>query len=286
VLPVRRHAVIADPNSADFTSGWSELPPVIFLENAFKVKPQALVLAEFIEENSLKRYPAIIISEAGGSKSTALMMRDFWRWGLEKPGDDGVLEPLLSRLIRWLAVRKIDKRVKLAFDREIFSNQEQVGFTVTVLDENYLPLDGVDVFVDISMDDKAGGHTALEGVGRGRYRGSFRSWTEGEYNVAVSTLLDEQSIGEDHGKVTVEPFSIELLAGNLNEELLRGIGEASGGGYVPVAVVDSLFGSFDFSPVERENVRIVQLWGRAWLLIVIISLLAVEWIIRVRLGML
>ncbi|MDP8240611.1 MAG: vWA domain-containing protein [Candidatus Hatepunaea meridiana] len=286
VFPIRRHSVIADPEATDITIGWSDLPPVLFFNNAYKMKPQSTVLAEFVDEESLKRFPAIVISDAGGTKSSALLIRDLWRWGLAKPGDEGVVEPLLERLVRWLAVRKIDKRVKIVFDREIFSNQEQVGFTVIVLDENYLPLDGVNVLAKVAKGKEPGGHAALTGIGQGRYRGSFQSWGEGEYSVSVKATVDEQLIGEDRGTVTAEPFSIELLDTRLNEELMRSIGEASQGGYVSISSADSLLNTFDFQPVDREIVNTIQLWGKGWLLALIIGLLAVEWLIRVRVGML
>jgi len=286
VLPVRRHSVIADPDASDIASGWSELPPVLLTANMYKVKTGSTVLAEFVDSESGVRHPAIVISETGGVKSAAIMVRDLWRWGLADPGDEGIVEPLLSRLVRWLSVRKIEKRVRIAFDREIFSNQEQVSFTVTVLDENYMPLDGVDVSAEVTKDAEIGGRASLEGIGRGLYRGSFRSWGEGEYTLLVKAQLGEQLLGDDRGKVVVEPFSIELLDTRLNEELLRSIGEASGGGYVHINSADLLFNAFDFPRVEKEDVRKFQLWGKVWLLVVIIGLLTVEWFIRIRTGML
>lgn len=286
VLPVHRHAVIADPDAVDIAAGWSKLPPVMIAEDGYKVKPQTSVLAEFTTENTNRKYPAIVVSEKGGSKSAALLMQDFWRWGLADPGDEGLLEPMLQRLIRWLAVRKVDKRVKLVFDKELFSLQEQVCFTVTTLDENYLPLDGVNVTAEVTRNEETGGLATLNGIGDGRYRGSFRSWGEGEYVISVSAQINETEIGRDQGKITVEPFSIELLDVSLNDELLKAIGEASGGGYINIILADSLFDTFDFAPVERDEEQTFRIWGKGWLLMVIIALLALEWLIRMRLGML
>ncbi|NQU06625.1 MAG: VWA domain-containing protein [Calditrichaeota bacterium] len=286
VTPVRRHAVIAEPDETDINRGWSDLPPVMLSAHRFQVKPQTQILAEFRDENSNATYPAVVVFETGGMKSAALMMRDLWRWGLSDTGDDGILEPMLQRMIRWLAVRKVDKRVKLVFDRELFSIQEQVGFTVTVLDENYTPLDGVDVSADISLNREPGGRAELTGIGNGRYRGSFRAWSDGEYQVTVKAQLNDMVIGQDRGKITVEQFSIELLDAHLNEDLLKAVGEASRGGYVKIDRADSLFRTLDFKPVEREEKRVFQFYGKAWLLIVIIGLLALEWFIRIRMGML
>ncbi len=286
VVPVRRHAVIADPDRTDFTQGWSGLPPVRFATGRFIPRPQAMVLAEFQQMAGAGGFPAIVVMEEGGVKSAALLGRDLWRWNLASPGDEGIPEPLLQRLIRWLAVRKVARQVEVTFDKELLSNQEPVGFTVAVQDENYQPIDGADVTVEVSRDGEVGGAAALEGIGGGRYRGLFRSWGEGEYTVQVRARMNEVVIGEDRGKVAVEPFSVELLDSRMNEELLRAMGEVSGGGFVPVVSADSLFDSFNFDPVDHEDVHRYEVWGRGWLLAVIVGLLACEWFIRIRVGML
>ncbi|MDP8227847.1 MAG: vWA domain-containing protein [Candidatus Electryoneaceae bacterium] len=288
VVPIKRHAIIADPDDADFTEGWSGLPPLTFLSNRFTPKPQAMTLAEFQPQASDNRYPAIIVMEQGNDKGAMILGRDLWRWGLVTANDDEerLIEQLLNRLVRWLAVRKTSKRVEISFDKELFSNQESVGFTVTVLDEAYQSVDNADIRAEVSLDGEVGGGASLEGIGQGRYRGSFQPWGDGEYRVNVAASVDDEVVGQDHGRVSVEPFNIELLDARLNEEVLMGIADASGGSYVPIGKADSLFNGFEFAPVEHSEVQRWELWGKGWLLAVIIGLLAVEWFIRVRVGML
>ena len=288
VIPMKRHAIIADPDDDDFTEGWSGLPPLTFLANRFTPKPQAITLAEFQPQGWDNRYPAIIVVEQGNEKGAMILGRDLWRWGLVPAVDDEerLIEKILSRLVRWLAVRKTSKRVEISFDKELFSNQEAVGFTVTVLDEAYRPMDNADITTEVSLEGEIGGGASLEGIGQGRYRGTFQPWGDGEYVVNVTASVDDEVVGQDRGRLSVEPFNIELLDARLNEEVLRGIADASGGGYVPIGKADTLFNDFQFAPVERDEVQRWELWGKGWLLAIIIGLLAVEWFIRVRVGML
>jgi hypothetical protein len=286
VVPVKRHAIIADPDETDFASKWSQLPPLTYLANRYTHKPHSNVLAEFQTQGIERRFPAIIVTEQSVNKSVAILGRDLWLWGLASPGSDGVIEPFLERLIRWLAVRKSEKRVNIKFDKELYSTQEQVGFTVSVMDEAYRPVDGSEVTTEVSLNEEISGRVAITGIGQGRYRGSFQPWNEGEYSIKVISSLDNEPIGNDQGKITVEPFNIELLDARLNEELLIGIGESSGGDYVPANQADSLFASFQFAPQEQHQTDRWELWGRGWLLVLIIGLLSVEWFIRVRVGML
>lgn len=286
VIPTQRHAVIADPEEVNFTTAWSALPPLKYTPGRFTFGNHVKVLAEFYTLELPDRYPAIVVSETGGVKSAAIMGNDLWRWGLVSPGDDGLMEPLMRRLIRWLAVRKAGKRVEITFDKELFSNQESVGFTVSVLNENYLPLDDAVVSAVISKSDTVGGEALLSGIGAGRYRGTFQPWNEGEYQIKATAVIDEQLIGDDLGRITVEPFNIELLDAQLNELLLKSVGEFSGGAYFRSEQADSFLASIDLQPTERVEVNRWQLWGRGWILTVIVLLLTIEWFIRIRMGML
>jgi hypothetical protein len=285
VAPLRRHSIIAEPEDLNYAEKWSALPPVNFMAGLYTALPQAEVLAEF-QPGGAQHFPAIIISERAGSKSAALLMRDLWRWGLVSPGSDGVTEPFIQRLIRWLAVRKSDKRVQLAFSKEQFSTQEQVGFTASVYDENYRPFDGAEVQAKVSSALREGVRLTLTGEGKGRYRGSFQPWGEGEYKVQVQARQNSSSLGEDSSSVAVEPFSIELLDTRLNEPLLRQIAEASGGSYAPADSAERLLDSITL-PVEimHEEYR-HDLWGGWWHLGAVVFCLGLEWFIRVRMGML
>jgi len=149
-----------------------------------------------------------------------------------------------------------------------------------------LQLDDAIVSAEISVGDTIGSETVLDGIGQGRYRGMFQPWGEGEYRIRALAVIEDSEIGTDQGRITVEPFSIELLDARLNEELLRAVGEFSGGGYITPNQADSLFLNLNIPPDERQETKRWELWGKGWILTVIVILLAVEWFIRIRMGML
>lgn len=280
-----RHAIVTDPENDSNSDYWATLPPLKF-QNNFTVKPQAQILAEFNVQGQSESFPAVVVLEKGDQKSVAILGQDLWRWGMASPGEDGILEPMLERLVRWLVVRNINKQVEIKFDKELYSNQERVGFSVTVNDENYQPIDGAVLSTEVLLNGEVGGGTTTESVGKGRYRGAFQPWGEGEYIVRVNAVFENVNLGSDLGKIAVEPFNIELLDTRMNEELLKKLGELSNGGYVPIGAADSVFQSLEFPPELQNEEHRWELWGRGWLLMLVIGLLAVEWFIRVRLGML
>lgn len=284
--PVQRHAITTDPDQSDLYAGWSELPPLNFSPGAYTALPHVKTLIEFYTSSEGKRFPALLVSETGGTRTAAFLGRNLWLWGLASPGEEGMLEPLLNRLIRWLAVRKIDERVILSFDGDVFSNQERVGLQVFVQNESFVPVDGAEVIARITRKDTVTAEIILSGKGTGRYQGSFLPWDEGIYEIDVTASLEGETIGSDQGSIRAEPFNIELLDVRLNEGLLKSVGQFSGGGYVPVQEVDSLFEFIDLPSHNQVISKRLELWGRGWILAVIIGLLVVEWFIRARVGML
>jgi|GEM_PF-2494034 len=284
--PVLHHAIIADPEDIGYEQKWDGMPPLRFSTFKIKIGKDNTVLAEFITENGESTFPAIVISEKRNTKSAIILAHDLWRWSFTESSSEQVLQPLYSRLIRWLAVRKAGKQVEIKLTKDLYSSGELINFTVSVLNENYLQVDDAIVTSEISLADTVGGVTVLDPFGKGKYFGSFYSWGEGEYSIKVSASRADQLIGTDVGRVSVEAFNIELLDSRMNKELLTSIGESTGGGYISAADVDSFMRSIDIPPTEKLVVQQWIFWGSGWLLGAIIILLSIEWLIRIANGLL
>jgi hypothetical protein len=84
----------------------------------------------------------------------------------------------------------------------------------------------------------------------------------------------------------VEPFNVELLDSRARFDLLRQVAQVSGGGFAPAAHADTLLSKLKFEPRVVVTRHEVSLWRKGLLIWVIIALLAVEWILRKRSGML
>lgn len=284
VQPLRTHSILAEPDDGSFAERWRTLPPASFLPGAFAARPEASILASY-EDPTVGNPPAIVIDERGRRKSAALLIRDLWRWGISSPGEQGIVEPLLRRLMLWLSIRRNENRVQVTAARENFTLQESIDFTVSVYDQNYQTLPGAEVWAKIEGAGREPLQMSLEPDGT-RYRGSFLPWGEGDYRIAVRADFEGRGVGSDTARVIVEPFSVELLTPGLNEPLLREIAEASAGGYVRVDSAGSLIDSLQLTPVSLRQERRVPLFGGWAHLAIVIAILAVEWFIRIRFGML
>ncbi|MBM3329468.1 MAG: hypothetical protein FJY67_08375 [Calditrichaeota bacterium] len=285
VTPLGRHAVIAAPEDERFAARWSALPPLTYAAGRWSARPGSEVLAQFRGADGEKA-PALVVFEQAGSRSAALLVRDFWKWGIVPVGSEDEAGPLWGRLVRFLALRKAQKHVVLKFDRDQYPSGEPVTFEVSVYDGNFQPIDGAEVTTEVVSNGKEGGRILLEGIGSGRYRGSFATGSEGEYRVRVAARYENSEVGEDRGSVLVEPYSVELLETRLNEEPLARIAAASGGGYAPAEKADSLLDGLRAEPREIVESSHYDLWGKWWILSLILTALTFEWTIRMRTGML
>ncbi len=285
ISPIRRHAILTPPEDEDFSDKWLDLPPLTAALNLSQPKPNSELLAELVLEDG-RKIPAIAISETAGRKSAAIVVRDLWKWGMFSPGEDGILEPVLERLMKWLALRKSNKQVQLEFAKDQFSMREVVSFRVNCFDEGFQPFDGSEVVAEISFSTGDPLITTLKGEGRGQYSGGFLPWSTGNYTVKVTASKDGKRLGEDRGTLTVDAYSIEFLDSYLNQPLLQSIADGSGGKYVPFESAASYFASLSFPPQLVASQRNTELWG-GWLhLSLIVILLSIEWLLRIRLGML
>jgi hypothetical protein len=264
---------------------WEGLPPVWMKPYIFAAKDGSQVIAIAYPPNGAEPVPAIVVRKAGMTKSMAVLPWGLWKWGFQRSQEQSsTLESFVDRSIRYLVTREEDKRLRITTSKPIYQGGETVRFSAQVYNEDYQPVDGADVEVRVS----AGGETVrlgLDGEGNGRYSGDLSPWTEGEYSFQ-GTAKRGGLLGEDRGKFTVEAFNIEFLNTAMNPTLLRTVATQSGGAFTTSQDFASLATGLHFPRKQRTVSWEVPLWNRAWLLWVFIGLLAVEWLIRKRSGML
>jgi len=264
---------------------WEGLPPLWMRPNLFLEKDGSQVIAVASVPASAAPAPAIVVRKAGWMKSMALLPWGLWKWGFQRSAEQAVtLETLVDRSIRYLVTREEDKLLRITTSKPIYQGGETVRLSAQVYNEDYQPVDGAEVEVHIA----AGGQTVrlvLDGEGNGRYGGDLSPWTEGEYTYQ-GTANRGGLLGEDRGKFTVEAFNIEYLNTAMNPTLLRTVASQSGGSFVTPDRFDSLAAQLQFPRKARAVSWEVPMWNRAWLLWIFVGLLAVEWLIRKRSGML
>jgi hypothetical protein len=158
-----------------------------------------------------------------------------------------------------------------------------------VYDDASHPVDRAQITVAVSNEDDVR-KVALTPIGSGRYDGELRSLGMGEYRYNATATVDGIPVGRDSGKFSVGETNLEFTETPANRQLLRELSHLTGGGYIAASKIDSLVPALlnlpGFAPWEEMSVRSLALWDWHYILALLLLLLALEWFLRKRSGML
>ncbi|MGH7495061.1 MAG: hypothetical protein ACREOO_22030 [bacterium] len=232
--------------------------------------------------------PLWLAQKNAARKTLAIFSYGLWRWHLmlqTVEGKTGLYDQIVRGLVRWMVTKEDAKLVRISSNKEIYRGGEQVELLAQVYREDYVPLEGAQVQVQLSGPQWQQ-DLILQDAGSGLYRARLQVLSGGEYQFRGAAELSGKNLGEDSGKFSVEPFSSEFLQTRVNEPLLRQLAEASGGAYLPPDSLEQAVARLPLDPVIKYESRDYAFWGKWPVLFVLLLTLAVEWFLRKREGML
>ncbi len=267
---------------------WKRLPPVYRNPFLARIKPGALVLANFAGPAA---GPLIISRTIATQKSLAILAYGIWRWklmGQEDVATRQLFDGFLFAAMRWLTTPEDTRRFKVSLTRESIPLGEPAEFTAQLYGNASEPLDDGRVRVVVRSGQQVA-ETDLQPAGNGRYTGSLPGLGEGSFRFRAEAEWRGGFAGSDSGSFTVGGLDLEFRDPRMNAQLLRQIAYRTGGSFLTPAsagLLDSLLTAQpSFAPKELRSVNDIELWRSRTLLIVLIVLLAVEWTLRKWLGM-
>lgn len=292
----RAVALQLEPNGLlhPITRPWAEanrnnnLPPLFSNVAPLKVLPGSEALLSITNNSSRATEPLWLAQKNAERKTLAIFSYGLWRWHLMLQTQEQsapVYETMMRGLVRWLVTKEDAKLVRLTSNKEIYRGGEQIELLAQVYREDYQPLEGAQVRAQLSGPEFQQ-EVILQDLGAGLYRANLQVLGGGEYQFRGAAELAGKKLGEDSGRFSVEPFSLEFLQTRFNEPALRQIAEASGGKYVAPDSIAGALAQLTLAPEIKHESRDFALWGRPAVLIVLLLTLAIEWFLRKRQGML
>ena len=271
---------------------WRRLPPLNYSETRWAASPDAQVLATIRVRDVALDDPALVLRRRAGQRSAALLATGTWRWA-NLPADLEALSPvwpsMLSNLVQWVATRENDQPVRVRPVQRTFAGGEPVEFTGQVYDESLNPVSDAAVTVNVIGPDSTRYPYRMQPTGNGRYRLDAGTLPEGTYAFAAEAVREGATLGSDRGQFAVGSLTLEYRNTRADAALLRQIAQRSGGSFHTVASAGDLPGllasSEQFSSVIVTQEREQRLWHMSSFLIAIIALLAAEWALRKRNGL-
>ncbi len=232
--------------------------------------------------------PLWLAQKNAARKTLSIFSYGLWRWHLmlqSVPAKAEVYDQIMRGAVRWLVTKEDAKLVRITSNKEIYRGGEQIELQAQVYREDYVPLEGAHVQVQVGGPQWQQ-DVILQDAGSGLYRARLQVLSGGEYQFHGTAELEGKKLGEDSGKFSVEPFSLEFLQTRVNEPLLRQLAEASGGAYLPPDSLEQAIARLPLEPVIKHEERDFAFWGKLPVLFVLLLTLAAEWFLRKREGML
>jgi len=292
-VPAEQTSPLLAPVQPGDPSPWQQLPPIFATRTRFTPKAGATVLATARIQNVITPAPALIVSSQGRQRSIALPGYGIWRWRLlaqRSPAVAGFFPHFVANVIRWLTAPDDTAPLVVKPLAAVYGQGEPLGFEAQVYDVQQRPVDDAEVRVVVQQRNQA-----IEGmlvsVGNGRYEGTLPGLGEdGVYRYRAGAGKGGVALGADSGTVRVGGTHVEFRTTQTETALLRTIAARSGGAYLSPSefsrLPDELSRRGFFTPRITTEESNHQLRSWPYLAGAIVLLLALEWFIRKRSGML
>lgn len=285
----RLHAIFDLPNG--IPDGLEQLPPLHTTLSTWTVAPDARVLAYGVSASGDSSLPLLLVQERSGHRRAALLGSGTWRWSNLPDAFDPLRifwEDLLNNLIQWLTAPVDSQHVRIYPEREIFDADEIVRLLGEVYDERLAPVADATVTIDVWDADSSRYPFRMEAIGNGRYRLEINNLSQGLYRYYGTAYRGPTPLGGDSGYFAIGAATLEAKTPWADWNLLRQLSWRTGGAFFPLAEASPLAATLQhaglLTPIEKQ---ISTLWRlrMTWIpLILLILLLASEWILRKRWG--
>jgi hypothetical protein len=288
----QRHAICRmGTDAAAGAALWAKLPPFDGAGRLAGLKPTAETLLRTPDAA-----PLLVVTETGKGRAAAVAFDSTWRWSY---GNDKGLEAqrrFWRQLVLWLANRKPE--VWVASDRPRYdlvrlrSGVDKLLLKAGVSDPTTgrTPEQAKLTGTLTGPDGKA---RELRWIQSGDGFEARPAVTEaGEYRISVVAASGDQKWGEAQTAFVVAAADPEMADPTADLENLRRMAARTrgfGGEYVPIEKLDTLLARFSAKPhaAEIRHIRrrnLVDEWPWYWFTI-FVGLLAVEWVVRRRAGL-
>jgi len=297
--------IAVGPN--DSTDVWTTLAPLMSLNLVGEPRPGAAVLLEgepvirdsasgaLSADPTRKPAPALAIEEVGKGRTAALTGEGTWQWvtgaGLTDPAARDASAEAHRRFWRqlafWLARREErgEMMVNLSLPRHRVDLGEKVGMDAQLVDPDLKPLSDATLTAEVSSQGKTTSKKFwLEGD---HYHVDVEPPAAGDYDVKVTAERGGSKVAERASAFVVAGADVEFMTLVSRPALLEGLARATGGKYAQAANAKDVFTDIINRAKSTSYQKLVrrELWSSYWYFSLVVGLLALEWGLRKKHGL-
>jgi len=263
---------------------WALVRPLYQVPALLGAKPAATVLLTLSDApRRAEPYPLVAWHRYGTGRALYVGTDQLWRLRFKR--GDKYHARFWGQAIQFLTLARLlgeNKRVHVETGRREFRTGERVQIYANVLNESYEPIGAPAYTVYLERQRQTQPETTplkLEPVKDvpGLYEGFFLPERDGQYRLRVAPA-DQEAANDVQFKVTTTP--LEQLEPAMQEDLLRKMGELSGGKYLTIRDLPALPDA-----IEREQPTTIlrrekELWDLPAIFVILLLCAGTEWFVR------
>jgi len=237
-----------------------------------------------------RRVPAMTYQTQGKGRVAVVSAGPLWRWKFLSD-NNAVYDEIVSRMMDVLSRGEETDRFVVSAKKNVFDAGENPVVFAELFNEKMQPVTSAPVRLEVSRLDGAGRETPLEQVPmrrdaaqNTRFRALLPTLQPGRYLVRGQADLPGRSISSKAHEIQVSATSVEYRRVEQDRTALVGLALRSGGQYSD-ATIDGIVGRIDAQPRASESESEITLRTSVLLYLLILALLAAEWMLRKRAGM-
>lgn len=275
----------------DNRTKWDSLPLLRDWNRIDSLKPGAVMLAQLEIPTASSRssaMPLLAFQRFGRGQGLAFMSGTTWLWQMRQDFEDQSHETFWRQIMRWL-VNTAKEPVTVETERETYSSREPVEIRAEVRDKAFRAIN--DARAEVTVTAPSGNQVSLplqwDSREDGVYRGTFVPEEDGLHQLAVQAT-DRSSEQTPYGKAqsyfVAAAGQREYFDPVLKSDFLRKLAQETGGSYRPASESALLPEEIVYTPSTASVIEVRELWDMPFNLLLLLTLLGAEWVLRKRQG--
>jgi hypothetical protein len=229
--------------------------------------------------------PLLAVGETNGIKTGVLLGEGLWRWRLFdflQHQNHEIFDELVGKTVQYLSLKEDKRKFRITQDKNIFNENEPVGFGAELYNDNYELTNDADVAMSIRNRDGKEFTYTFNKLGKA-YTLNAGILPVGPYTYKATTNFNGQALMYE-GKFSVQPIELELFETTANHAALRQLSAKFGGETVFPAqlasIADKIKANETVKPVIYQTTQTNPLINLKWIFALLALLLAGEWFLR------
>lgn len=258
------------------------LPPLTAYLYGFSPSMGTEIPLYLTDKNKDDLKPLIAVERIESGVSGLLFGMSLWKWKLSGSDRENIYNVIFSALIQYVASGAQSHMLDVVPSRNRYTAGEKPDISVYLSAERK-PRAIKGKLYKIEKNEENLLRTFIfdpEITKRGIYRSKLSLLNPGRYRVAAREILDSGRGFEGETEFSVDSLSVEYIQRSMDGEFLKRLSEKSGGRFYLPEKVDEIFSSMTPHTDKIEITRKSSFRTNVIFLVVIISMLTAEWILR------